>query len=56
MKTEDYLDYNKKFWNERVSIHKESEFYELKNFKFGKNKLHRKGVSKAHAHGTAMWL
>ena len=40
MKTDDYLDYNKKFWNERVSIHKESEFYELKNFKFGKNKLH----------------
>ena len=40
MKTEDYLDYNKKFWNERVSIHKESELYELENFKLGKNKLH----------------
>jgi len=40
MKTEDYLDYNKKFWNERVSFHKESEFYGLENFKLGKNKLH----------------
>jgi len=40
MKTEEYLEYNKKFWNERVSIHKESELYELENFKLGKNKLH----------------
>lgn len=40
MKTEDYLDYYKKFWNERVAIHKESELYELENFKLGKNKLH----------------
>lgn len=40
MKTEEYIDYNKKFWNERVSIHKESEFYGLENFKLGKNKLH----------------
>lgn len=40
MKTEDYLEYNKNFWNERVSIHKESDFYEPENFKLGKNKLH----------------
>ena len=40
MKTEEYIDYNKKFWNERVSFHKESEFYGLENFKLGKNKLH----------------
>ena len=40
MKAEDYLEYNKNFWNERVSIHKESDLYELENFKLGKNKLH----------------
>jgi 2-polyprenyl-3-methyl-5-hydroxy-6-metoxy-1,4-benzoquinol methylase len=40
MQLKDYLEFNKKFWNERVSIHKTSELYELKNFKKGKNKLH----------------
>lgn len=40
MQTKDYLEFNKKFWNERVTIHKTSELYELKNFKKGKNKLH----------------
>lgn len=36
----DYLEYNKKFWDERVSIHKRSELYSLEDFKTGRNKLH----------------
>ncbi|MBL7127843.1 MAG: class I SAM-dependent methyltransferase [Ignavibacteria bacterium] len=39
MKTQEYIEVNKKFWNERVSIHKKSELYELESFKKGKNKL-----------------
>lgn len=40
MKTKDYLNTNKAHWNERVSIHKKSELYNLEEFKKGKNKLH----------------
>jgi len=40
MKTQEYIEVNKKSWNERVSIHKKSELYDLENFKKGKNKLH----------------
>lgn len=43
MNTEDdknCLSTNKRFWNERVSIHKGSELYGLEEFRKGKNKLH----------------
>ncbi|MDQ3194142.1 MAG: class I SAM-dependent methyltransferase, partial [Bacteroidota bacterium] len=40
MSNEKFISVNKSFWNERVSIHKNSELYELKNFKKGLNKLH----------------
>jgi len=35
-----YLNTNKAHWNERVSIHKKTELYDLENFKKGVNKLH----------------
>jgi len=38
--TEKYLNTNKAHWNERVSIHKKTELYDLENFKKGVNKLH----------------
>lgn len=34
------LAVNKSFWNERVSIHKNSSLYSLEDFRMGKNKLH----------------
>ena len=40
MTNEEYSNINKANWNERVSIHKKSELYDLENFKKGKNKLH----------------
>ncbi len=40
MSDEKFLLTNKAFWNERVSIHKNSDLYELRNFKKGMNKLH----------------
>ncbi|MDQ3021489.1 MAG: class I SAM-dependent methyltransferase [Bacteroidota bacterium] len=40
MNAEKYINTNKAHWNERVLIHKESGFYELENFRKGKNKLH----------------
>jgi 2-polyprenyl-3-methyl-5-hydroxy-6-metoxy-1,4-benzoquinol methylase len=40
MNNRKYLDANKAFWNERVLIHKRSEFYELESFRKGTNKLH----------------
>lgn len=39
MSEKKYLDANKDAWNECVPIHKNSEFYDLENFKKGKNKL-----------------
>lgn len=41
MDKEDYLNVNKAHWNERVSIHKKSELYELESFKKGNNILHQ---------------
>lgn len=41
MDKEDYLNVNKAHWNERVSIHKKSELYELERFKKGNNILHQ---------------
>ncbi len=41
MNKEEYLNINKAHWNERVSIHKKSELYELESFKKGNNKLHQ---------------
>lgn len=40
MDTEKYLNTNRAHWNERVSIHKKSEFYSLDKFKRGVNQLH----------------
>lgn len=40
MSNEKFIDFNKAFWNERVSIHKNSGFYKLEQFKQGINKLH----------------
>nr|MBP9192357.1 class I SAM-dependent methyltransferase [Ignavibacteria bacterium] len=40
MSTEKYFEANKASWNESVAIHKNSDFYELKEFKEGMNKLH----------------
>jgi len=40
MSNKKFISVNKSYWNERVSIHKDSELYELKNFKKGLNKLH----------------
>lgn len=40
MDTEKYLNTNKAHWNERVSIHKKSDFYSLDKFKRGVNQLH----------------
>ena len=40
MSTEKYFEANKASWNESVAIHKDSDFYELKEFKEGMNKLH----------------
>ena len=45
LKTEEYLNINKAHWNERVSIHKKSEFYQLEKFKLGFNKLHSLEIS-----------
>lgn len=41
MDKENYLNVNKAHWNERVSIHKKSELYELESFKKGNNILHQ---------------
>ncbi len=40
MSIDKYFEANKASWNESVAIHKNSEFYELKEFKQGMNKLH----------------
>ncbi|MBL8007532.1 MAG: class I SAM-dependent methyltransferase [Ignavibacteria bacterium] len=45
MKTEDYLNVNKAHWNERVSIHKKTELYDLENFKKGGIRLHNLEIS-----------
>ena len=39
MNTNKYFDANKMLWNKRTPLHAESEFYELKEFKKGKNSL-----------------
>lgn len=41
MKTQECIEANKRFWNERVAIHKNSELYDLESFRKGKNKLNK---------------
>ncbi len=36
---QDYFDTNKKLWDAKTTIHKDSEFYDLENFKKGKTSL-----------------
>lgn len=38
-KQEEYFEANKKLWNQRTAIHKDSSFYDLAGFKAGKNVL-----------------
>jgi SAM-dependent methyltransferase len=40
MTTPDYFDANRRMWNERVSIHEGSEFYDMDGFRAGRNPLH----------------
>ncbi|MBV6478737.1 MAG: hypothetical protein HGGPFJEG_01494 [Ignavibacteria bacterium] len=40
LKQDHFFKINKDYWNERVSIHKKSELYDLNNFKKGVNILH----------------
>ncbi len=40
MDVDKYLNTNKAHWNERVPIHRKSEFYNLNQFKRGVNQLH----------------
>lgn len=35
----DYLQINKKLWNERTAVHIDSEFYDMKGFRAGQNSL-----------------
>src|SRR5580700_6127856 len=39
MKEEKYFEYNRKLWDERVESHKNSKFYNVKDFKAGKTSL-----------------
>ena len=36
---QEYFDTNKKLWDAKTDIHKDSEFYDLENFKKGKTSL-----------------
>jgi 2-polyprenyl-3-methyl-5-hydroxy-6-metoxy-1,4-benzoquinol methylase len=38
---QEYFDTNKKLWNAKTDIHRDSEFYDLENFKNGKNPLNK---------------
>ena len=38
-KMNEYIESNKKNWNERVGIHKKSEFYDVEGFLKGRSSL-----------------
>jgi 2-polyprenyl-3-methyl-5-hydroxy-6-metoxy-1,4-benzoquinol methylase len=39
MKTKDYININKSTWNDKVDVHIDSEFYDMKGFLQGKSTL-----------------
>ena len=39
--TEDYIEINRKLWNDKVGIHVDSEFYDQQSFLAGKSSLKR---------------
>lgn len=38
---EDYIDVNRKTWDQKVGVHMESEFYNVKGFLLGENSLRK---------------
>ena len=36
-----YFEENKKAWNKRTAVHKDSDFYDLASFKTGKSSLNK---------------